>query len=125
MTYLAIKYLHMFTALLSIAGFAWRGALRLRGSALLERRWLRIVPHINDTVLLGAGIYLALVSAQYPLAQPWLSAKLAGLVVYIGLGLYTMRFAPTTGRRALAYVLALLTFAYMVAVAFTRSAWPL
>lgn len=122
--YMGIKHLHMLLAILSILGFAWRGALKINGSALLQRRWLKISPHIIDTGLLAAGIALAVLSAQYPLAQPWLTAKVIGLVVYIGLGLYVMRFASSQGQRITAYVLALATFAYILAVAFSRSVWP-
>lgn len=122
--YLGIKHLHMLLAVISIAGFAWRGGLKLKGSALLEQRWLRIAPHIIDTFLLAAGIYLAVASTQYPFVQNWLTAKVIGLVVYIGLGVYVMRVASTQGQRIVGYVLALLTFAYILSVAFSRSVWP-
>lgn len=122
--YMGIKHLHMLLAVLSIIGFAWRGALKLNGSALLQQRWLKIGPHIIDTLLLAAGIYLAVASAQYPIAQAWLTAKVIGLVVYIGLGLYVMRFAQSQAQRAIGYVLALATFGYIMAVAFSRSPWP-
>lgn len=122
--YMGIKHLHMLLAVLSIVGFAWRGALKLNGSALLQQRWLKISPHIVDTLLLAAGIYLAVASAQYPLAQSWLTAKVVGLVVYIGLGLYVMRFAQNQAQRVIGYVLALATFGYIMAVAFSRSPWP-
>jgi len=122
--YMGLKHLHMLTAALSIAGFAWRGGLRLGDSALLQRRWLKIAPHVIDTLLLATAIALAVLSAQYPLAQSWLTAKVLGLVVYIALGLWVMRFARSQGQRALGYVLALATFGYIVAVAITRSPWP-
>lgn len=122
--YMGIKHLHMLLAVVSIVGFIWRGGLKLHGSPLLQRRWLKIIPHIVDTLLLAAGIYLAVASAQYPLAQDWLTAKVVALVVYIGLGLYVMRFARTQTQRAIGYVLALATFGYILAVAFSRSVWP-
>src|SRR5690625_4374554 len=122
--YMGLKHLHMLTAALSIAGFAWRGGLRLGDSALLQRRWLKIAAHVIDTLLLATAIALAVLSAQYPLAQSWLTARVLGLVVYIALGLWVMRFARSQGQRALGYVLALATFGYIVAVAITRSPWP-
>ena len=122
--YMGIKHLHMLLAVLSIVGFAWRGALKLGGSGLLQQRWLKISPHVIDTLLLVAGIYLAVASTQYPFAHIWLTAKVIGLVVYIGLGLYVMRFAQSQAQRAIGYVLALATFGYIMAVAFSRSPWP-
>src|SRR5690625_2930243 len=81
-------------------------------------------PPCHRHLLLATAIALAVLSAQYPLAQSWLTAKVLGLVVYIALGLWVMRFARSQGQRALGYVLALATFGYIVAVAITRSPWP-
>ncbi|HUH39201.1 MAG TPA: SirB2 family protein [Spongiibacteraceae bacterium] len=123
-TYLAIKYLHMSCAVLSIAGFTVRGALRLADAAILRQRWLRIAPHCVDTLLLISALWLVLQSRQYPFVAPWLTAKLVALVVYIILGIVTMRLAQRTSTRLGAYLLALLTASYIVAVALTRNPWP-
>jgi len=122
--YFALKHLHMLCAAISIVGFIIRGALKLQGSALLQKKWLRIAPHIVDTVLLLSAIGLVVLIHQYPFVQGWLTAKLIGLVVYIGLGLVTLRFAQSQPARAIAYVSAILTFAYIAAVAVTKSALP-
>jgi len=122
--YFALKHLHMLCAVISIIGFIIRGALKLRGSAWLQKKWLRIAPHVVDTVLLLSAIGLVVIIHQYPFVQGWLTAKLIGLVVYIGLGLVTLRFAKTQSVRAGAYVLAIVTFAYIAAVAVTKSALP-
>ena len=55
----AVKGLHVLCALLSISGFAGRGILMLKGSALLSARWLKIAPHIVDTLLLLSALVLA------------------------------------------------------------------
>jgi uncharacterized membrane protein SirB2 len=39
---------------LSISGFCLRGLLLMRKSALTRRHWIRVVPHVNDSILLGA-----------------------------------------------------------------------
>jgi len=122
--YFALKHLHMLCAALSIVGFIARGALKLQGSNLLQKKWLRITPHVVDTVLLLSAAGLVAVTHQYPFVQGWLTAKLIGLVVYIGLGLVALRFAQTQPARAMAYLLAILTFAYIAAVAVTKSALP-
>ena len=122
--YMALKHLHMLCAVISIAGFAVRGGLRLADSPLLQRKWIKIVPHVIDTVLLATAIGLVVVLQQYPFVVGWVTAKLLGLIVYIGLGVYTMRIARTQSARVAAYLLALLTAAYILAVAFSKSALP-
>jgi uncharacterized membrane protein SirB2 len=112
----------MACASISIGLFLLRGVLQFSGINWRRWRLLRVLPHINDTVLLAAAIALSLYSHQYPLAQNWLTAKLLALLLYIGLG--SMAFRPTRPRaqQAMAFVAALLTVAYIVAVAISRSA---
>lgn len=118
--YLLTKYVHVTAAAISIVLFFVRGVWMLRQSPLRAQRWARIVPHLNDSVLLLAAIALAIMSGQYPVRLDWLSAKLAALVSYILLGMVALRFGRTPGIRTGAFVAALLMFAYIVAVAFTR-----
>jgi len=117
MMYLALKHLHITCVVLSGAGFLVRGLLRLADSPLLARRALRIAPHVVDTVLLGSAIGLALISMQYPLSQDWLTAKVVGLLFYIGVGTMALKRARTPGSRAFFFVAALASFAYIVSVA--------
>jgi uncharacterized membrane protein SirB2 len=125
MTYFyLLKTIHVTTALLSISGFAVRGYWRLNAAPQLKRKWVRIAPHIVDTLLLLSAIALAWHLAQYPFVQPWLTAKLIGLVVYILLGLTVMRFAKRRATQFTAYVLAIITFLYIVSVALTHSVIP-
>ena len=120
MPYLAIKYLHVSCALLSGTFFLLRGVWMLRGSALLQARLVRIVPHLIDTLLLATAITLAVRSGQYPFVQPWLTAKLLALCVYIALGTIALKRGRSNRVRAAAFVAALGTFSYIVAVAITR-----
>jgi uncharacterized membrane protein SirB2 len=125
MSYETVKLLHVSAVTISIAGFTLRGAWKLLDSPWLARRWVRITPHIVDTILLASAIWLAVLVQQSPASHAWLTAKVIGLLVYIALGLITMRFARTQMQRTAAYVGALLVFAYIVAVAITRSPIPL
>lgn len=122
--YFALKHIHMLCAALSIAGFVIRGALRIADSPVLQKKWIRIMPHVIDTVLLLSAIGLAISIQQYPLTSGWLTAKLIGLFVYIFLGVVTMRIAKTQPVRIAAYLLAILTFIYIGAVAFSKTALP-
>ncbi|HEX5802679.1 MAG TPA: SirB2 family protein [Azospira sp.] len=121
MSYLALKHLHVTAVLLSGTGFFIRGLLMLADSPLLQRRLLKVLPHIIDTVLLGSAIAMAVISAQYPFVLPWLTAKFFGLLAYIVLGMMALKRGRTKGRRAAWFVAALLAFAYIVMVALTRN----
>lgn len=120
MSYLAIKHLHVTCAALSITLFIIRGFWMLRGSPLLQRRWVKIVPHLVDTVLLASALVLVFWSHQYPFVQSWLTAKVIALVVYIGLGTVALKRGKSRGVRIAAFVGALAVFAYIVKVAVTR-----
>jgi len=120
-----VKALHVTTAALSISLFVLRGAWRLRGSPRLNARWVRIVPHVNDTVLLLSAVFLAALTHQYPGPQAWLTAKVVGLVLYIALGLVALRFARGRPAQLGAGIAAVVVFVYIVAVAVTKSPLPL
>lgn len=122
MDYAHIRALHIACASLSITLFVLRGALQLTGRNWRRWRWLRIAPHVNDTVLLSAAVALALTSHQYPVAQPWLTAKVLALLVYIGIGGVALGADTPARLRVLAFVASLATVAYIVVVALTRSA---
>jgi len=122
--YAAIKHLHLICVTLSFALFNLRLAWMFSGSPLLRRRWVRVLPHVIDSLLLVAGVALAVQLGQYPLADAWLTAKMLGLLAYIVLGSLALKRAPSRRARLLAAVAAWLAFAYMVAVALTRSPLP-
>ena len=119
--YLALKHLHLTAVILSFALFALRGLWMLAGSPQLQRRWVRIVPHLIDTVLLASAIGLTLILQQYPFVDGWLTAKVLALMVYIILGSIALKRGPTRPIRAAAWVAALATFGYIASVALTRS----
>ena len=124
MDYISLKVAHVSCVAISYALFVVRGVWMMRGSALLQRRWVRIVPHAVDTVLLASAIALAIMLHQYPLANGWLTAKVAGLLVYIGLGMIALKRGKTRRTRIAAWLVAQAVFFYIVAVAITRSPLP-
>lgn len=124
MEYIAIKHLHITCAALSGSLFVLRGFWMLRDSALLQRRWVKIAPHIIDTLLLVSALMLVFWSGQYPFAQNWLTAKVVALIAYIVLGTIALKRGKTKPTRIAAFVAALAVFAYIVCVAVTRQALP-
>ncbi|OGU20473.1 MAG: regulator SirB [Hydrogenophilales bacterium RIFOXYD1_FULL_62_11] len=120
MAYSLLKQLHLGTIALTLALFVLRGFWMMQKSPQLQARWVRIVPHLNDSLLLASGISLAVLTRQYPLVNGWLSAKLFALILYIVLGTIALKRGRTGGQRIAAWLAALLVFGYMVAVAITR-----
>lgn len=119
--YFALKIIHVGTAILTISGFVLRGFWMMSSSPNLERRIVRIAPHIIDTAFLLSGIGLIWTLRLSVLNQPWLLAKFAALVIYIVLGAVALRRGKTMQIRTTAFVLALATFAYIAGVAISKS----
>jgi len=121
MLYQTLKHAHTLLALVTISGFALRGAWMLSGSPMLSRRWVRVAPHVIDTLFLVAGIWLVVLLQINPLTTPWLLAKFAGLLAYIVLGAIAIKRGRTRPVRAAAFVGALAVFAYVVGVALLKT----
>ena len=124
MAYLLLKQLHLTTIAITLTLFLLRGAWMMMESSLLQARWVRIVPHLNDTLLLASGITLAVLMQQYPLVHGWLTAKFFALIVYIVLGTIALKRGKTRAQRIAAWFAALLVFGYMAAVAVTHDPFP-
>jgi uncharacterized membrane protein SirB2 len=118
--YLAVKYVHVISVVLSLTGFFLRGILMMRDSPLLAARWIRVVPHVNDTVLLVAALSLAAMSGQYPFVVGWVTAKVLGVIAYIILGALALRDASTRRMRIACWLASLAVFGWIVSVALTR-----
>lgn len=118
--YLAVKYVHVISVALSLTGFFLRGILMMRESPLSNARWVRVLPHINDTVLLIAALSLAAMSGQYPFVVDWVTAKVLGVIAYIILGALALRDASTRRMRIVCWFASLAVFGWIVSVALTR-----
>ena len=121
MDYLTIRAIHETAVALSVTGFFVRGLGALVGAQPLGGRWLKALPHAVDTVLLLSALTLAWMLRITPLSAPWLLAKVCGLVAYIALGMVALRPGLSTGVRLAAWIAALVTVAWIVSVAITKS----
>ncbi len=124
MSYLLLKSIHVAAVIASFTLFFLRGLWMMAAPGKLAARWVRVVPHAVDTVLLVSAIALAVLTAQYPFVQSWLTAKVVALAVYIVLGIVALRGGRTRRVRIIAWVLALLVFCYIVTVARARVPLP-
>jgi uncharacterized membrane protein SirB2 len=116
-----LKSFHMALALLSFTGFLVRAGWAYRAPDMLKQTWVRIAPHVVDTLLLVLGVLLA-INLAGGFVQGWLVAKLVALVVYIGFGVMTLRGEGHI--RDIGFAGAILAFVYMLTVAFSREVWP-
>ena len=90
------------------------------GAPLLQNRWLKVLPHLNDTLLLSAAIYLMIAVGQYPFVNHWLTAKVVALLVYIGLGMVTLKYAKSTLSKLVFALLSISVFGFILWAAVTR-----
>jgi len=82
-------------------------------------RFLKTIPHINDTLLLISGISLAYIASFNPLNHSWLSAKIIALVIYIAFGFMTLK---SSGLKSIvAYIFATATFVFMLFTAINKT----
>ncbi len=123
-SYVLIKSLHLSTVFVTSALFLLRAVWMLQASPLLQHRVTKVVPHINDSLLLVSGITLAVMTHQYPFVNGWLTAKLFALLAYIVFGSLALKRGRTLRRRQVAALLAMATFAYILAVALSRNPLP-
>ena len=121
MSYALIKMIHVGSIILSYLLFFLRGVWLIKDSDNLRQRWVNILPHIVDTVLLTSAIALAIIIQQYPIGDAWLTAKVVGLLFYIYLGMIAMRFGKTRKKKIIAWVAAQFVFLYIVLIALTKS----
>ena len=120
MDYATIKLIHQTAVALSVTGFFVRGAASLVDAPWVLGRLAKTVPHLVDSVLLLSGLTLAWTLRLTPDRAPWLLAKLAGLVVYVGLGVLALRPGRPRAVRATAWLGALAVVGWMVSVAITK-----
>lgn len=117
-----LKHLHMTVAAISILLFTFRFALTLVNSNKLTLKWLKITPHIIDTLLLGLGIALAVQLSMNPVEQLWLAEKLFALVAYIFTGYYTLKLARNRTMQIIGFLGAMGWIMLIVRIAISKEA---
>jgi uncharacterized membrane protein SirB2 len=120
---MAFKHIHLLTVVLSILGFAARGLGVMFDASWMKARWVKIVPHVNDTLLLISALILMVITNQYPFEQSWLTAKLFALVVYIGLGVVAFRLGKDKKQKLTAWALGMGVVFYIAVTAVSRNPW--
>lgn len=116
-----VKSIHITCVFLSFCGFFLRGIWKLTDSDLLQAKWVRVLPHVVDSMLLLSALMMLYIAHLSVLQNNWLIAKICALILYILLGMFAFKYARTKFTSALAWGAALLVFIYIVSVAVTKS----
>lgn len=116
--YAGIKHTHLLLLVISIVLFELRFLLKVVMKRPLNR-FLKITPHVVDTLLLVSGITLAVKAGFLPSEQLWLTVKLIGVLFYIGFGIMALK---AEGKASyIGFILATLSVAYIILVAITKN----
>lgn len=115
-----MKHLHMTLALLSVGLFTLRFAWLLMNSAQLDKKWVKIAPHVIDTLLLVIGVVMAVKLSINPMEQLWLGEKILAVFAYIFTGYYTLKLAKNNMMRVIGYLGALGWIILIVRLAMTK-----
>ena len=124
MSFMLLKHIHVSCAGISFALFFLRGIWSFRDSPIMRQRWIKVVPHIVDTLLLASALMLAYTIDQYPFLDGWLTAKFFGLVLYILLGTIALKYGKSKTMRVSAWFAAQAVFFYIVLVAKQHNPLP-
>ncbi len=122
--YAVLRTIHITSVVVSIGLFAVRLYWVYRAPAQLQLRWVRILPHAVDVVLLASAVSLTMVLHQYPFIHAWLTAKVFALIAYIICGSVALKRARSTSQRHLASIAAFGCLFYIVAVAINHDPFP-
>ncbi|MBY6063397.1 invasion protein [Pseudidiomarina sediminum] len=121
MPFIAFKHLHVSIVALSVLLFVLRFIWRSMDASVAKQKWVKIVPHIIDTLLLLTIVGMLVHWQQWPWETPWLLNKLVGLVGYIVFGLIAMK-AQRAWLRYGAFVVAMGWIAMLLHVAYSKQA---
>ncbi len=78
------------------------------------------MPHINDTLLLSAAVYLSAMSGFYPWVEAWLGFKVILLIGYIVAGMIALKASASKKANNMAFLLALVCVSAIIALALFR-----
>ncbi|WP_301719969.1 SirB2 family protein [Pseudidiomarina terrestris] len=117
----ALKHLHVTFVVLSVLLFVLRFFWRCIDARVAQQKWVKIVPHVIDTLLLLTIIGMLLHWQQWPWQTAWLANKTLGLFGYIVFGLVAMKATTPTFRYG-GFIIALGWIGFLFHVAFSKQA---
>ena len=124
MSYQLLKHIHLTCIAVSFTLFTLECYWKLIGSPIMDQRWIKIVPHVVDTVLLASALGLAYTIGQYPFVDTWLTVKVFAVMLYIVLGSIALKRSRGKAMRIYTWLAAAAVFAYIVLVAINHNPLP-
>src|SRR5699024_490333 len=118
MSYIAYKHLHTSFAALSIIFFIIRAYWSVLELDCLQNTFVRVAPHIIDTLFLLSGLAMAFTIG---FNHPWIIANIIGLIAYIYVSIFAIRRGRTPQIRLLSATIALLIYCYIVITVLNKS----
>ena len=103
----------MTCAYTSISLFLLRSFWNITNSSIMQQTWVRWVPHVIDSFLLLAAIYMVTIIGPH---HPFILVKIVLLLVYILLGSLALKHAKTLTWRLVFTFAAAAVFYYIVGV---------
>ena len=107
---------------LSVMFLSVRFVLNLGQSAWMDKRLLKVAPHVIDTLLLLSGVVLCFMIKQYPFVDAWMTEKLGAVVAYIILAMAAMKSSRGKMFRIFAFLGALGWLVFAAKVAYIKQA---
>ena len=118
---MSVKFIHLSCVVVTFLLFSLRGIWMLLDSPLRQNKVIRILPHVNDTLLLLSGLFIAISWYDAFYTQQWLQAKFIALFCYIFSGSIALKYGSSKKIRALALLVSWLIFIYIVLVAYNKN----
>ena len=120
--YPAVKHVHFTLIAASVLFFTVRFVLHLRQSTIMDKKFVKIAPHIIDTFLLLSGLTLCFMIKQYPFVDPWMTEKIGAVVAYIVLGVIALKANRNKLFKVFAFLGAISWLVYAAKVAHFKQA---
>ncbi|MCK5336895.1 MAG: SirB2 family protein [Gammaproteobacteria bacterium] len=123
--YLLFKTIHIATVTLSISFFITRTYWLLNNPQMLKHKLIKRLPHVIDSLLLFSAFAMLYIAELVPGSNnPWITAKLIGLILYIFTGLYLFRIAKRKIQIYSTLCIAILIYIYIIQTALTKNIIP-
>ena len=116
--------LHLVCVVSTISLFVVRYWWQYTNNPKLSRRWVKVVPHVVDTLLLLSGVGLVWITHYLPFTVrgAWLTEKLFGVIIYIVLGFIALGRRRPRSQQAgfIAFLLGLVVLYIIIKLATTK-----
>nr|WP_216613477.1 SirB2 family protein [Vibrio sp. 99-8-1] len=120
---MALKNIHLLSIALSAILLSVRFALVMANSQLIDKKFIKIAPHVVDTVLLltGIGLIISLGFIPFTAGTEWFTQKVTCILAYFALGFFALKMAKNKLLRIFAFFGALGWLVMAANIAMTKT----